>query len=198
MKRWLNRLLVLVLAFTAAAVLTDWRVSHRTTGELTLGWRTQPDPASAAHGQAVTVLSRAGRLDVSALRVNVQLEPRLLEGYDLNDTTGVFWRFERHHEPPGQPNRAHFAFRKKSIGYSPRAVMIEGWEVRFPHWAALLVLVLLTSLALLPAWRRRRRRRRGLCEHCGYDLRFSGERCPECGRRRLHVSPPPTPTPEAI
>ena len=53
----------------------------------------------------------------------------------------------------------------------------------FPYWLAVLV----GSLA--PAWwlwggKRRRRAHRlaaGWCANCGYDLRASPERCPECG-----------------
>jgi hypothetical protein len=53
--------------------------------------------------------------------------------------------------------------------------------VAIPHW----LLFLLT--APWPLWwlaRRRKqatRRRRGLCTQCGYDLRASPDRCPECG-----------------
>jgi hypothetical protein len=45
----------------------------------------------------------------------------------------------------------------------------------------------LVAAAILPTvWLRRQRRRRrweklGLCRKCGYDLRASKERCPECG-----------------
>jgi hypothetical protein len=51
--------------------------------------------------------------------------------------------------------------------------------VIIPGWFALLV------MALLPAYRLARRMCRrpklGHCRHCGYDLRATPERCPECG-----------------
>jgi hypothetical protein len=48
---------------------------------------------------------------------------------------------------------------------------------------ALLAIPLLAcpTLWVIAAFRRRRRAGRGLCERCGYDLRASPGRCPECG-----------------
>jgi hypothetical protein len=54
------------------------------------------------------------------------------------------------------------------------------------------VLFWLTLIGSLPAlarglafWRERKRAKTGFCPTCGYDLRASPERCPECGTVRL-------------
>jgi hypothetical protein len=56
-----------------------------------------------------------------------------------------------------------------------------GWQVVVPYWA------LFGTTATLPlawGWRWRKRRRLVACGHCvtcGYDLRATPDRCPECG-----------------
>ena len=53
------------------------------------------------------------------------------------------------------------------------------WEVRVPDWAVVLAAAVLPVATL----RRRFREQRaiGHCRHCGYDLRATPGRCPECG-----------------
>ena len=50
-----------------------------------------------------------------------------------------------------------------------------------PLWIPVVILALILTLCCLPDHRRRKRKKLGLCLECGYDLRGSGERCPECG-----------------
>ncbi len=53
---------------------------------------------------------------------------------------------------------------------------------RIPIWSIAVVCAVASGLLTVPpVLRRRKRARRGLCLHCGYDLRGSTERCPECG-----------------
>jgi hypothetical protein len=67
-----------------------------------------------------------------------------------------------------------------------RAGAVESAAVSAPFWAlaaAAAALALGRAVPRLVSARRRRRQRAGLCPACGYDLRATPERCPECGRR---------------
>jgi hypothetical protein len=73
-----------------------------------------------------------------------------------------------------------FGFSQGSVNAlkaSFRAVLI-------PYWAILPPLALLPIAAIRRRLLRWQRRRMGLCRRCGYDLRRSPDRCPECGATR--------------
>jgi hypothetical protein len=92
---------------------------------------------------------------------------------------------------------------------SPRETVRSRWTpntrtdiVAIPLWAACALFALLPALRLSRCvWTRHRalrRHRLGLCLTCGYDLRASTDRCPECGTAipADTVKPPTTPTPQ--
>lgn len=54
--------------------------------------------------------------------------------------------------------------------------------VSIPYWLAVLLTLALPLSAVRRLWLQRQRGRKGLCRGCGYDLRATPERCPECGR----------------
>jgi hypothetical protein len=72
------------------------------------------------------------------------------------------------------------AFRTSSFRFDG----VQGRTWRVPMWSLLLVVAILplTRLAATGLTRLKfSRRRRGHCHSCGYDLRATPDRCPECG-----------------
>lgn len=93
-----------------------------------------------------------------------------------------------------QPATHTFGFETVSLTDAPEAVVFR--RITVPYWMLPLVTAGGAGFALWQAARairRRRRRRSGCCVHCGYDLRASTGRCPECGQPIL-TPRRPTPT----
>lgn len=79
--------------------------------------------------------------------------------------------------PPGWRFANHWL-----LGFGYRNAAVAGGRVAdviIPYWAILVAATLLPAIVL---HRRRRRHQPGLCPACGYDLRATPDRCPECGR----------------
>ena len=57
----------------------------------------------------------------------------------------------------------------------------DGWMWTLEYWKLALLALLVPAYRVYVALQSRRRVSAGLCIACGYDLRASKDRCPECG-----------------
>jgi hypothetical protein len=55
------------------------------------------------------------------------------------------------------------------------------WGLGMPIWLAILISLMPAAFWAERGFRRAMRRRHGRCRACGYDLRATADRCPECG-----------------
>lgn len=94
------------------------------------------------------------------------------EQLELNVPTGspIDWRFAGFHR-----TRMNWAFAASFAATRTDSVTV-------PHWFLLALAGIAPTVWLHAAIRRRRSTSAGLCPACGYDLRATPGRCPECGR----------------
>jgi hypothetical protein len=138
--------------------------------------------------------SRRGRLYISASSSLTELleslaRQRAAQYAQSGGPELAEWRSEeiRPPVPWGVPGRWGFAYRTTEKSY--RSVFGphtgRSFLIMFP-WG-----VILAVLGVMPVWwllglrqdyRRKKRRLNGLCAGCGYDLRSTPDRCPECGQ----------------
>jgi hypothetical protein len=158
-----------------------------TAGLLTMSWRQAWVMRYGGGGTRVDVV--VGR---RVLLVDTYLQPvlvlakrgRLSMRFERRDgfgNEGCHWEFNRYSEdeiwdPATRlPTGDHLVSHPNKSGRDAGAV-----ELSIPMWLLLSSAAVLPIVAL-PSRRPRIRRRISRCPICGYDLRATPERCPECG-----------------
>jgi hypothetical protein len=168
-----------------AAAVTLWVQSHRRTDVLVAGyWHYQTHPRYTNYFDAweLNAFNDNGHVKVRAYLRGCVAGPGRYEAFPREKGRLLAIDPAEHYGPytlgddllaGAQPTRSLPGFRYWS---APRVVAADVSHA---------VLVGLTAvLPLIELFRLRRRRRSlaaGLCPVCGYDLRASRERCPECG-----------------
>lgn len=172
---------VMLLVFIAATV--GWVVSYAAPGAMHHYWSNDSsgDGLSIVSTTAMTssIAFGDGRIGIGSLLVNrANLK-------SLTKLEGEYLLPDRHAPGNGFWNRLGFIYRSSAGGYN--------WGLSFPIWVIDLLAVPLPLLWL--RWRIKRHKRQlrrgeGLCLACGYDLRGSEDRCPECGKPFLSRNRP--------
>jgi hypothetical protein len=112
-------------------------------------------------------------------------DPNWPRWYPGSAPAGGFGSLANWSQPPGWYQRLGFAMewnRADNFPSSPNIVLpARRYLLSIPLWLP----AALFALPLVASWRRRRRarldREGNRCAICGYDLRATPERCPECG-----------------
>jgi hypothetical protein len=164
LRRWLLNLAAGISLLLCATTIVVWLRSYYCSDMMYRG----------VPGRADGIDSGMGQFSVSLQRINPQAQPRRF----------VEWTSRRPAQYPVFSNaRIWYEFLGfRSYSLQTTSVTMHRWVL--PYWLPTLATALLPALALRRAYSTRRQRLRAqhrLCLVCGYDLRATPDRCPECG-----------------
>jgi hypothetical protein len=188
-RRIVNALVALSLVLLAGVVLL-WVRSYAVLPRETLVHDYGPSWAPDARRTQWAVQSFEGRLSVGRLTYSPKKSPTwAVSVFGSATADGV-----QHVHSPAQLDwiaprhwweRWGFAWRHTIFSVYPTmgfpVPLDEVTYATVPYWALALLFAMAPALRWLAIVRRRRRRRKEFCARCGYDLRATPNRCPECG-----------------
>lgn len=103
-----------------------------------------------------------------------------LERSRILERDGFFYVEKDTHISPRLTQTKSFASIKFERGANP-PFDAQSRRLTIPVWFVAPLLLVMPLVQMRALWRSWHRRRQRLCNGCGYDLRASRERCPECG-----------------
>ena len=169
MRRRLLNLLTALSLLLFVAVVTLWVRSYRVNDRLNI-WPVGASPGGA-ECRSYNLRSGKGGMAFWISSRNGPPAPRYVVTWSHN---AAYWYPMQAKEADGNMtrwNRLGFELRNHPRWFS----------VTLPYWPPAAALAALPALRLAGFVRRRKRVKRGLCPNCGYDLRATPGRCPECG-----------------
>jgi hypothetical protein len=210
MKRWAVRVTIAVLVLISAGSVWMWIYSYHQTDQLRVHRMTNTMlAADVADSRTWYGFIRSSRGKVALMTLTVQgqwteVRQHVRKSYDGNTRYGWLWgdgsTGKREPEwmmvPQSYVNRVEFLgfsygqFERHSgyyLGASPNEVSLR--RLLLVPWPAIVILfgfapIWYVSRALLKRSRRKKRISQGLCPKCGYDLRATHTKCPECGQSK--------------
>lgn len=180
-----------------AAVVGLWARSQRTRDYAV--WHRYQMKGDGLHDASVSVASVKGGLSVNIGKQVFLDGPvgsrnrKVIESSLALPNPMLYWARHRHPSSlkypalaaaasPYRVLKGGFAYHRQTGSQPPFKLSFDSTRFVAPHWALGAPLAVPPLLWGLGMWRRWRRTRRGLCAACGYDLRESRDRCPECGK----------------
>jgi hypothetical protein len=182
MKRSLFNILAAVSALLFIGVVVIWAGTYRTARVGTFPRDESTVYFVASHGGKLELAVQTLTPPVTGPRYEADIGTygRLAILCDGNTATAT--TFAPHHAQEGSVGFGKSRYRGRfAVGPQPTRHAAEARAYFVPYWALLLVAAVAPGVFAWGHYRAHGRSRRGLCAACGYDLRATPGRCPECG-----------------
>ncbi len=182
-RRWIIRVGAVLLIFISVALVALWVRSEFRTDLARCEWK-----SSRSVHKVFDIWTVAGKFAFE-----------FKSGIEIEDSHGKsrFLRVESMSSEPFSAELPDLVSPRHFLGiwYSHESYPGSKWYPQFddfklfvPSWSVIIPLVAFQGIWLCKWLKGSRREKQGMCQSCGYDLRATPDRCPECG-----TTPPGSP-----